>query len=152
MRIAAATLLLASCAAPGQINYRSDAGLSIMRAAISNVIVGGYAVDNREGVAIAVCLPTGDPDDSFLASLGRKDLFPCSALQVRGGGTVRKLKGSNREVWECVIDSVRSDGSDSATVEGSCANESLSGGGFRVTLRRVGGEWTVVSGQSTWVS
>jgi hypothetical protein len=152
MRLLAATLLLGGCATAGQINYRSESGIGVMQAAIANVLSGGYAVYNREGVAIAICLPTGDPSSAFLASLNRRDLFPCSALQVRGGGTVRKLRGSTRRVWECVIDSVRSQGPGTAIVEGSCADESLSGGGFRVDLKGAGTDWVVVSGRSTWDS
>jgi hypothetical protein len=146
------TLFLVGCASPGQVGYRSEAGIQIMHAAITDVITRGYAVDNKEGVAIAICLPSGDPTADFLASVGRSDLFPCSALQVRGGGTVRKLKGSDRRVWECAISSVRLQNPETAVVLGSCSDQSLSGSGFEVVLTSEGGQWVVVSGNSTWIS
>jgi uncharacterized protein YceK len=153
MKYLALLILLAGCSSVDSMHSRSTEGTSIIRAALLDVFAGGYVMTKNPDAPVAVCFPTlVDPPTGFLDSLGRLNLFPCSGLKSTDARAPRTLRRTGQSVTQCSIWRLRvDDDAQHASVEGSCAAEPLSGGGFVVTLERTAEGWKVLKGRSTWI-
>jgi hypothetical protein len=146
--------LLAGCASVSHVAPPTQLEVSVARAALEDVMAKGYVLSTDVNEAIAVCFPNmTDPPKGFLSSIGRPNLFPCSALKSATASAPRIIRASRRRATQCSIDSLKieADG-ESAMVEGSCVDQPLSGGGFVVTLKRQESGWIVTANHPTWTS